>query len=147
MCIHQLWTDTRVHLREGGPISKLPKKCYACKPTNVSPAYHFGPPLNETTNLAIPIQNTARVVWNRKGNSTEWEWSPLALFPSILYLQFLITWSMQKGRKRSGVSYHMICGTDDVTNSRCDSLSTFLSTATMYREVRESKHVPDERYM
>jgi len=36
----------------------------------------------------------------------------------------------KNGERRPGESYHMICGTADVTDSRCNSLFTFLSTAT-----------------
>ena len=36
----------------------------------------------------------------------------LASFPGLLWLQFLITCSMQNEGRRPGESYHVICGTD-----------------------------------
>ena len=60
----------------------------------------------------------------------------VASFPGVLYLQFLIACSMQKWREKAGESYYMIRGMADVTDSRHNSLFTFLSIATEKLENR-----------
>ena len=56
----------------------------------------------------------------------------IASFPGLLRLQFLIACSMQKRREkaRSGEFHDVIRGTADVTDSRRNSLFTFVSTLT-----------------
>jgi len=66
----------------------------------------------------------------------------VASFPGLLRLQFLIACSMQKWREKAREFRHVIRGTADVTDSRRNSLFTFV---VCYREARESKQVPEER--
>ena len=70
-------------------------------------------------------------------------WGGVASFPDLPSLQFLIACSSQKQRRRPRESYHVICGTHDVTGSRHEDLITFISPATekleKQRQVLESR--------
>ena len=54
----------------------------------------------------------------------------------------LIVCSMQKKGRRPGESYHVIQGMADITDSRYNSLFTFLSTAS--KKIRKLKYVPED---
>ena len=52
------------------------------------------------------------------------------IIPRPSHLQFLLLAVCKNGGRRPGESYHVICGTADVTDSRLNSLLTLLSMAT-----------------
>ena len=63
----------------------------------------------------------------------------LALLPGLLQLQFLIVCNMEKAW---GISY-VIQGMANITDSRYNSLFTFLFTAS--KKIRELKYVPGDK--